>query len=144
VGDDEEAENKALTSLRNAGPPDSARASESIGDPSGDVSLGSDGVLNVENSFARAGRGQPRGGAVEGLIEEGAEGVEEGAEGAELSSGNARPPDHARANEFIGVPTVGESLVSDGVLNAVKSFARAKHELRSGVRARGREPMRWK
>ena len=63
--DDEEAENKALESLRNAGPPNSARASEFIGDPSGDVSLGSDGVLNVENSFARAGRGPQRGGAVE-------------------------------------------------------------------------------
>ncbi len=50
--DDEEAENKALESLRNAGPPDSARASESIGDPSGDVSLGSDVVLNVENLCA--------------------------------------------------------------------------------------------
>ncbi len=74
--DDEEAENKALESLRNAGPPDSARASESIGDPSGDVSLGSDGVLNVENSFARAKRGPQRWGAVEGLVEEGAEGAE--------------------------------------------------------------------
>ena len=74
--DDEEAENKALESLRNAGPPDSARASESIGDPSGDVSLRSDGMLNVENSFARAGRGPQRGGAVEGLVEEGAEGAE--------------------------------------------------------------------
>jgi len=47
VVDDVEAENKALESLRNAGPPDSARASESIGDPSGDVSLGSDVVLNI-------------------------------------------------------------------------------------------------
>ncbi|KAJ1634679.1 hypothetical protein T492DRAFT_971764, partial [Pavlovales sp. CCMP2436] len=69
VVDDEEAENKALESLRNAGPPDSARASESIGDPTGDVSLGSDGVLNVENSFARAGRGPQLGGAVEGLVD---------------------------------------------------------------------------
>jgi len=47
VVDDEEAENKALASLRNAGPPDSARASEFIGDPTGDVSLGSgsEGVI---------------------------------------------------------------------------------------------------
>mgnify|MGYP000718536961 CR=1 FL=1 len=51
--DDEEAGNKALASLRNAGPPNSVRASESIGD-TGDVSLGSDGVLNVENSLTRA------------------------------------------------------------------------------------------
>jgi hypothetical protein len=29
-----------------------------------------DGVLNVVNSFARAWRGPPRGGAVEGLVEE--------------------------------------------------------------------------
>jgi len=47
VVDDVEAENKALESLRNAGPPDSARASESIGDPSGDVSLGSEGALYI-------------------------------------------------------------------------------------------------
>jgi hypothetical protein len=32
-----------------------------------------DGVLNVVNSFARAWRGPPRGGAVEGLVEEEAE-----------------------------------------------------------------------
>jgi hypothetical protein len=76
VVDDEEAENKALESLRNAGPPDSARASESIGDPSGDISLGSEVVLNVENSCARAGLRPQRGGAVEGLVEEGAEGAE--------------------------------------------------------------------
>ncbi|KAJ1626676.1 hypothetical protein T492DRAFT_1030903, partial [Pavlovales sp. CCMP2436] len=68
VVDDEEAENKALESLRNAGPPDSVRASESIGDPSGDVSLGSDVVLNVGNSCARAGLGPQRRGAVEGLV----------------------------------------------------------------------------
>jgi hypothetical protein len=94
------------------------------------VSLESDRVLNAVNSFARAGRGPPHGGAVEGL-------VEEKAEGAEPSSGNARSPGHARVNEFIGGPTVGVSLESDGVLNAVNSFARAKHELRSGVRDAG-------
>ncbi|KAJ1616172.1 hypothetical protein T492DRAFT_896026 [Pavlovales sp. CCMP2436] len=55
---------------------EAAQASESIGDLSGDVSLGSDGILNVENSFARAGRGPQRGGAVDGLVEEGAEGAE--------------------------------------------------------------------
>jgi hypothetical protein len=49
VGDEEEAENKAQTSLRNAGAPDSARADEFIGGPTVGVSLESevhdDGVL---------------------------------------------------------------------------------------------------
>jgi hypothetical protein len=68
------------------------------------------------NLFARAGRGPPRGSAVEGLVEEGAEGAK---------PGNARPSGRARASEFIGGLTVGVSLGSDGVLNAVNSFARA-------------------
>ncbi|KAJ1637067.1 hypothetical protein T492DRAFT_954794 [Pavlovales sp. CCMP2436] len=69
VVDDEEAENKALESLRNAGPPDSARASEFIGGLTVGASLGSDGVLNAVNSIARAERGLQRGGALEGLVE---------------------------------------------------------------------------
>jgi hypothetical protein len=51
VGDEEEAENKAQTSLSNAGPPDSARANEFIGGPTVGVSLESDGVLNAVNIY---------------------------------------------------------------------------------------------
>jgi len=70
------------------------------------------------NLFARAGRGPPRGGAAEGL-------VEKKAEEDEPSSCNARSPGRARVNEFIGDPTVSVSLESDGLLNAVNPFARA-------------------
>ena len=95
------------------------RASEFIGASTGGVSLQSDWVLKAVNSFARAGRRPPRGGAVEGLVEEGAEGTE-----------------RARANEFIGGLTGGVSLQSDWVLNAVNSFARACGA-RAAARARG-------